>query len=1117
MRSFALRGLTLLAILALTMSTAVVPVAAAPADAENARLLLYPDIHEDFVVFVHGQDIWRAPADGGAAFRLTSHAGAELFPKISPDGRQIAFSAEYSGSRQVWVMPSEGGTPRQLTFYTDVGEMPPRGGYDYWILGWTPENKILVLMNRTPWGERMGRYFLVDPNGGLETPLGIQRGGTASFSADGNRLAYTPIDREFRTWKRSVGGRAQDIWTYDLEAQKSQRLTDFRGTDNFPMWVGDQIYFTSDRSYTLNLFAMDPSGEGEARQVTHFDTWDVLWPSLGPSHIVFMQGGDLAKMDLATETVSPIEITFHGVADEAVPHFDDASDNVQAASVSPSGKRVVVDARGDLFSVPVEHGATRNLTSTPGVRERDPAWSPDGRWIAYLSDASGEYEIYLLAQDGSSEPRQITEGGKAWKFVPTWSPDSKSLAFADRDRNLYVLDVESGSQTLVDKGFRGDLRTHVFSPDGRWLAYEQVVEATRQVGISLFSVEQKKTYRLGDGLSNDFEPAWSHDGKYLFFLSNRDFNLTFSSFEFDFLYNQATRVYVVALDAGAPALFPLRSDEEEVAAEEAEGADAEGASDKKGGKGKSKGDPSGQAPVQLDPEGFMARTVALPGIGASNYSSLQAKEGAVFYVESGDGPPTLRMYDLESRKAETVASPVLGFELAAGGKKLLYVAPGGAFHVVDTKPGANGKGRLDFSAIRLKVDPRVEWQQMFDDAWRITRDWFYDPAMHGMDWKALGERYGKLVPRVAHRSELDWILGELVGELGAGHTYVQSGETPDLPRVNGGMLGAELEADDSGYYRVGRVLQGENWHDDYRSPLTEPGSEVAEGELILAIDGQELRTDDNPYRLLEGKGEQLVVLTVSDKPSFDGAREVTVRAISSELGLRYIDWVKSRMALVDKLSEGRIGYIHLPDTAINGNRMLQKLFFGQAEKEALIIDDRYNGGGFIPARMISYLERDNLAYWAMRGIDSMRTPAFAHDGPKVMLVNGYSSSGGDALPYFFRSRGLGKLIGTRTWGGLIGLNGNPPLADGGAVSICTFRIYDSEGNWVVENEGVVPDIEVFDRPEGFLNGGDPSIEAAVKELLDQLKSHPVSRPTVPTAPDLSRSAFPSSVLGGGDS
>ena len=740
---------------ALALVAAIGSAATLSAD-EGSRLLLYPDIHRDFVVFVQGEDIWRAPADGGPAFRLTSHPGQELFPKISPDGRQIAFSAQYSGTRQVWVMPADGGQPKQLTFYSDVGTMPPRGGYDYWIQGWTPDGKILVSMNRTPWGERMRRYFVVDPGGGLEQPLGdeIQRGGSASLSADGKMLAYTPIDREFRTWKRSLGGRAQDIWTYDLEAKKSTRLTDYRGTDNFPMWAGDKVYFTSDRSFTLNLFSMDPSGEGEARQVTHFDTWDVLWPSLGPEHIVFMQGGDLAKMDLATETVTPIAVSFHSAADRAVPRFEDVSDNVQSASISPTGKRVVVDARGELFTVPVEHGPVRNLTTSQGVRERDPSWSPDGRWIAYLSDAEGEYEIYLMSQDGKDEPRRLTRGSDVWKFLPVWSPDSERLAYADRDRRLFIIDVESGEQTLVDTGFRGDLRTHVFSPDGRWLAYERMVEETRMAGISLYSVEQKKVYRLGDGLSVDQDPAWSRDGRYLFFLSQRDFNPTFSAFEFDYIYNRATRVYVAALDPTAPPLFPLRSDEQEVEEEKDSGSKDEGSEGKdskdKGSKGKgSKGKDSegnDETPVRLDPAGVMERTVALPGVQAGNYGNLQVSDNSVFFLEAGDGPPSIQIYNLEERKAETVAGPALGFELSANGKKILYAAPGGNFHVVDAKSGVGGKGRLDLSGLRTKIDPRAEWMQLFDDAWRITRDWFYDPAMHGMDWDALGERYRKLVP-----------------------------------------------------------------------------------------------------------------------------------------------------------------------------------------------------------------------------------------------------------------------------------------------------------------------------------------------------------------------------------
>lgn len=1095
----------LLMLLAITATGAAVGADEAGTD-PSARLLLYPDIHKDFVVFVHAGDVWRAPSDGGTAFRLTSHEGLEVFPKISPDGEWIAFSAEYTGSRQVWVMPAAGGAPKQLTFYTDVGAMPPRGGYDNWILGWTPDNKILTLMNRTPWGERMGRYHVVDPQGGLEAPLDVYSGGTASFSPDGSMMAYTPIDREFRTWKRSLGGRAQDIWTYDFAAKASRRLTDFRGTDNFPMWAGDTLYFTSDRSYTLNLFALDPVNGGEARQVTHSTDWDVMWPSLGPEHIVFMQGGSLHKMRLSDEGIEAIDIRFHGVNDRAVPRFDDVSDNTGSASLSPSGKRVVFGARGDLFSLPVEHGPTRNLTRTQGVRERSPAWSPDGRLLAYLSDETGEYEIYLRSfEDGKT--RRLTDNGSVWRFTPVWSPDSRLLAFADRDRKLTVLDVESGEQNEVDTGFRGDLRTHVFSPDGKWLAYEQVSSDTRLVGLSLYSVDEQKVYRLSDGLTSDHDPAWSHDGRYLFFLSERNYNLTFSSFEFNYLYQDATRIFVAALDADAPTLFPLRSDEEEIGEADAQDGDQDDGS-KGGKKGKAKNEDKtdsnakDSAPeVTLDPSLFGPRTVALPGIRPGSYSDLAVAENSVFYIENNGGPPSIQVYSLEDRKAEQVAAPAFTFGLSANGKKLIYVAPNSAFHVVDAKAGSGGKGRLDLSGLRMKVDPQAEWHQLFDDAWRITRDWFYDPNMHGMDWDALGKRYRKLVSRIGHRSELDWILGELVGELGAGHTYVQSGETESVDRVGGGMLGAELEADGD-YFRVATIYRGENWHEELRSPLTEQGSEVAEGELIFAIDGEPLTSQDNPYRLLEGKANTQVVLTVGKSKA--ESRQVTVRPLASELSLRYAHWVRQRMELVDELSDGRVGYIHLPNTAVEGNLMLQKLFYGQAEKEALIIDDRYNGGGFIPDRMIEYLGRKNMAYWAMRGIDSMRTPAFAHDGPKAMLVNGYSSSGGDALPYFFRQANLGKIIGSRTWGGLIGLNGNPGLADGGSVSICTFRIYDSEGRWVVENEGVAPDIEVFDTPESTLDGGDPSVEKAVEELLAELKERPVRRPQVPTPPDLSR-------------
>jgi len=1084
---------------------AAAPVRAAETGPPEGRLLRFPDIHRDFVVFVYGGDIWRAPSAGGPAFRLTSHAGLELFPRISPDGQWIAFSAEYTGTRQVYVMPAWGGPPRQLTFYNDVGPMPPRGGWDDWVMGWTPEGKILVRMNRVPWNNRMGRYFVVDPKGGLETPLVLPEGGSASLSADGTKIAYTPVDREFRTWKRTRGGRAQDIWIYDFVANRSERLTSDPATDNFPMWSGDTVYFTSDRERTLNIYALDLRSKA-VRRVTAFTEYDVLWPSLGPGGIVFMNGGYLYRLDLATEKAERIPITLGAAIDTLAPHFKDVVPGVLGRlDLSPTAQRVVVEARGELFTVPAKEGAPRNLTETPGVREMSPTWSPDGKWIAYLSDASGEYELYVRPQ-GGGEARRLTTDGGVWKLAPAWSPDSKKLAYGDRKQRLRILDVDSGSITDADQGTREDLDTFTWSPDSRWLAYEKSHD-NRIPGIAVYSLERKQAFPLGDGMTADSSPVFSADGKYLFFLSNRDFNLTFSAFEFDYLYTGATRIYAAALTPDVPPLFPPKSDEEK--AKEEKPAD-EPAEEKEKGKEDDEGKPDTVPPkpvsVSIVPEGFVARTTTPPGVKAGNYRGLSVAADALFYIRAGlsDADPTeLLRYDLKERKEEKVVDGATAYVLSRDGKKLVYRVKDEWF-LADAKPGAKaGEGKIDLARLKVKVDLRAEWAQMFEDAWRIAREWFYDPSMHGVDWPGMKQRYGALVPFLAHRADLDFILGEMLSELEAGHTYVASGDEPKVPAVLGGMLGAELVADaPSGRYRIAKIYEGENWDEAFRSPLTEAGVQVKEGSFLLAMDGHDLRTSDNPYRLLENKASVPVVLKVSHGAGGAGAREVTVRPVSSELGLLYLDWVKGRMALADKLSGGKVGYIHLPDTSTAGNRMLQKLFYSQVSKPALIVDDRYNGGGFIPDRMIEYFTRRTLAWWARRGIESFSSPGFAHDGPKAMLVNGYSSSGGDALPYFFRENGLGPLIGTRTWGGLIGLSGNPPLMDGGSVQIPTFRIYDRSGRWIVENEGVAPDIEVVDLPERRITGGDPSLEKAVEVLLAELAKRPGGWPKAPTPPRL---------------
>ena len=1045
---------------------------------ELTRLLRFPDIHGDRIAFVYAGDIWIVPASGGRARRLTSHEGLELYPKFSPDGRWIAFSAEYDGTRQVYVMPTEAGTPTQLTFYNDVGPMPPRGGTDYRIYGWTPDGSHVVFRaNRLPQGVRLGRPYMVPVRGGLETPLPVPESGGADLSPDGRLLAFTPKDREFRTWKRYRGGRAQDIWVFDLEELSARQITEIPATDNQPVWVDETIYFTSDRDWKLNLYAVSPEG-GEARKVTFHEEYDVLWPSGGPGGVVYENGGWIWHFDPAEERTARVPIRVAGDLPHTRPQLIDVSDGIQSAAIGPSGARAVFEARGELFTVPAEHGQVRNITRSQGVREMDPSWSPDGRWIAYLSDRSGEYEVYVRPQDGSGEERRITRDGGVWKFAPVWSPDSRRLAFGDKEQRLLVADVESGRLTEVDRSDRNDITDFAWSPDSNWIAYRKTAD-TRLSQIWAWSLESERANPLTDPMVASFSPAFDPEGRYLYFLSNRDMNLTFSGWDETFVYTGPTRLYAGTLGADQLRPFQPRTDEE--------GAEDEG----EGGREDEEKGASSVTDVEIDFEDFETRVVAIPG-SSGRYGNLTGTaKGPVFtFAPTGvDGAPSLRRYLLEDRKEETILDSVSSIRISADGEKVLYSASG-AWAISELAKGQEaGKKPLDLTGMQVTIDPRLEWAQMYEDAWRITRDWFYDAGMHGVDWEAMRERYGALVPHVAHRWDLDYVLGELGGELNAGHVYVQSGEMPGPERVEHGLLGAELEADPSGRFRFAKIFRGENWHPAFRSPLTEPGAMVAEGEFLLAIDGHQVLTSDNPYRHLRGKADHPVSLTVGPRADGRDSREILVRPIARETNLRYLDWVEDRRRRVAEASNGRIGYMHLPNTAVEGNRELFRNFYPQSDSDALIIDERYNGGGFIPVVAIELLSRPVLSYWARRGIEPSRSPTFAHTGPKAMLINGLAASGGDALPYYFRKQGLGTLIGTRTWGGLIGLSGTPSLADGGAMLTPTFRFF-VDGRWEVENEGVEPDIEVADRPDLVAQGRDPSLERAIAVLLGELDRNP---------------------------
>lgn len=1068
--------------------------------AGDARLLRFPDIHKDRVVFVYAGDIYIASTSGGQATRLTSHKGRELFPKFSPDGQHIAFSAEYNGTRQVYVMPVTGGSPTQLTWYNDVGAMPPRGGFDYRILDWTPDGKhVLFRGNRLPWGVRMGRYYTVPVAGGFEQALAIPEGGGGMFSPDGKKMVYTPIDREFRTWKRHRGGRAQDVWIYDLEANSSQQITTNIMTDNQPVWVDNAIYFTSDRNFTLNLFQYDLTSK-QLRQVTNHDTFDCLWLSAGPEAVVYENGGYLWTLNHKSGANQQLSIQISGDFSETLPRVENVSDYLESGDLSPNAVRAIAAARGDLFSIPVEKGQIRNITQTQGIREKDPSWSPDGKHIAYLSDEPGDYELFVRLADGTGKPRQLTKNSNSWMFAPVWSPDSSMLAWADHSQRLQIMNVASGKITQVFKTTRGSATDYDWSPDSKWIAYSQPVENGFNV-LHAYNVATGKSHQLTSESTNNYDPTFGRDGKYLYFFSDRDYSLTFSSYEFTYLYNNSARLYAATLSDSIPTPFLPENEEETVE----EAPKEEEAADKKAKKGKKKDKESGKTASKTDkdkpafqPEGFEQRIFVLPP-RAGSFDSLSASKKGPVFVRSDQNGRALMMVDMKKKKTTTIMKRIGGYSLAANGEKLLYFT-GRKFGVASVAPDQKGKN-FDLDTLTMRIDPKAEWRQIYNDAAQMVRDWFYDPNMHGFDWDALVERYRPLVDHVASRADLDYILGELGGELNAGHYYVNAGDQPSVERIDGGLLGAEMVADPSGRYRIAKIFEGENWHPNFRSPLDAVGVDAKEGDFILAIDGMEITTAMNFYAGLEGKGNQVVVLTVNSKPDMKGAREVRVKTITREKDLRYLDWVASRRAYVEKASGGRVGYIHLPNTAFEGNRELFKGFYAQVHKDALIFDDRYNGGGFIPGPMIRLLERPIFSYWAQRGIEPFRTEQYAHEGPKACLINGYSSSGGDAFPYYFRQRNLGKLFGTRTWGGLIGLQGNPGFVDGGSLSIPRFRFFTAEGEWDVENVGVAPDVEVVDRPELVAAGKDPSLEAAVAHLLEELKTKAPKKPKTPTPPN----------------
>ncbi len=1062
---------------------------------QDVRLLRFPDINKDLVAFVYAGDIWTVSANGGDAQRLTSHLGMELFPKISPDGQWIAFSGEYSGTRQVYVIPATGGTPKQLTFYNSVGEMPPRGGWDNVVLDWTPDSKqILVRMNRTPFGQRNGKYYLVSIDGGFEKPLQLTDAGFGVFSPDAKKLAFAHISREFRTWKRYKGGRAADIWIYDLEKDEAEKITNWKGTDQIPTWYGNKIYYASDESETLNIYSYDVNSKA-IEQITQYDEFDVMWPSGENGMLAYENGGFIHKLNLETGNTEKLTVNISFDNPNIIPYYKNVKDDINSFDVSPTAKRAIFDARGDIYSVPAENGEIINLTNTQGVREIFPSWSPNGKYIAYVSDATGEYEIYLLENKVGAKPKQMTFNSSAWKYALNWSPNSKYIAYSDRTLKLKYLDIETKVVRNIDAATENEIRTYNFSPDSKWITYTKDSD-NHQSAIWVYNFETGENGQITSDAFNDFSPVFSKCGNYMFFLSNRNFNLAFSSFDFDYLYNNATRIFAVALSDKSPQIFKHKTDVEPVKEEKAE----ESKSDKKNSKSKKIESKEEEKGVKIQFEGLANRIIPMP-MNSGRYRNLQAVEDGFIFISGND----LNKYKLGDDEAKQIAGNIRFAAVANDGKKMLY-GFGSDFGIGNVAPGLKPeKGKLDLSKMEMKIDPRKEWNQIYIDGWRIFRDYFYVKNLHGIDWKGLMDQYAQLLPSLSHRADLDYVFGEIFGETNTGHTYVNYGDFKRVERRETGLLGAVLTPDyDAGRYIISKIYHGENWTPNRVSPLTKQGIYVKEGDYLISINGQDVTTKDNPYKFLENTIGKVIDLTVNSKATTAGAKTYKVEPISSELELMYLDWVESRRKMVDELSGGRIGYMHLPNTAFEGNRELHRGLYTYQNKEALILDERNNGGGFIPWLMADLLDRTIMSRWHRRDLRPGTYPNVAHEGPKVMLINSYAASGGDALPYYFRQLGLGIIIGTRTWGGLVGISLNAGLVDGGYISIPRFGIFDETG-WIIEGIGIYPDIEVVDAPDLTAKGIDPSVEKAVEVLLKQLEENPVKKVEIPANPD--RSGF----------
>jgi tricorn protease len=1069
--------------------------AATPAAAQvDARMFRQPAVSADKIAFVYAGDIWLVPRSGGAATRLSSPPGEESFPRFSPDGSKLAFSADYDGNTDVYVVPTAGGEAVRLTHHP----MADR------VVGWHPDGKrVLFASSRESGRQRYNQFYLVGLDGGLPEKLPVPYGEFGAFSPDGASLVYMPMAQDFRNWKRYRGGWSPDLWVFDLKTFASRNITSNPANDAQPMWYRNTIYFISDRGAEQrnNIWAQD-MGSGAVRQVTRYDDFDITFPSLGPDAVVFQKGGRIYLLSLPGEQVNEVAIRVVTDATTLRARTVKADKEINAASVSPTGRRVVLEARGDVVTLPAERGAAINVTRSSGVADRYPRWSPDGKTIAYWSDRSGEYELTLRAADGTGTERKVTSLGRGFRYPPQWAPDNKKLAFIDQAMRIRIYDDASGTVTDVDKSpdwiAHDGLEAFRFqwSPDSRWLTYARPA-GTSNNAIFLFDTKAGKLQQATSGYLNDTQPTFDPDGKYLFYASDRAFDPVYGTFDNTWTYANPTQLVAVPLRLDVKSPIAARNDAEDPAVDTGKKDDKKDdkADDKKDDKkadDKAPEKPPSPPDVAIDLDHFEQRSVVLPP-KSGTYADLKAVKGKLIYRRSPragtheEKTPVI-YFDLDAREEKTILDDADAIETTFDGKKMLVTSKK-KYAIVEIKEKQTFEKPIALADIEVPVEPRAEWRQLFLDTYRFERDFFYDPGMHGVNWDAMKERYMTLLDDAVTRWDVNWIIGEFLGELNASHTYHGGGDLETAPTRSIGMLGVDWELA-GGAYRVKRIIRGGPWDTDLRSPLDEPGVNVREGDYVLAVNGRPLDTKADPWASFEDLGKKTVVLTVGSSPSAAGARQVVVTCLDNEIELRFRAWIEERRQIVDKATGGKAGYLYVQSTGTDAQNELMRQFMAQWKKDGLVIDERWNSGGQIPDRFIELLNRPVLSYWAVRDAPAQRWPPVSHRGPQVMLINGWSGSGGDAFPFYFREAGLGPLIGTRTWGGLIGISGAPSLVDGGGITVPTFRMYDPKGTWFAEGHGVDPDVPVDDDPTQLAKGTDPQLQRAIDEILKRIAAAP---------------------------